>query len=78
MGLIGCVRRKNFRCDFVARTFALSSACFAPSFVRQSNGHKCIQIVRNAPKHEFRVAWGGPGAFVAKNPDTTLWHELLQ
>ena len=56
----------------------MSSACFAPSFVRQSNGHKCIQMVRNAPKHEFTVAWGGPGAFVAKNPDTTLWHELLQ
>ena len=54
-----------------------SSVRFAPSFVRQPNGPKCTQIVRNAPKHQFRVQWGGLGVFVAKNSDTTSWHELL-
>ena len=49
------------------------SARFAPSFVRQPNGPECTQIVRNAPKHEFRVQWGGSGAFVAKNSYTTSW-----
>ena len=28
-------------------------ACFAPSFVRQPNGPRCTQIVRNAPKRQF-------------------------
>ena len=51
--------------------FCTSSACFAPSFVRQPNGPKCNQIVQNAPKRQFRVQWGGLGAFVAKNSDAT-------
>src|SRR6185312_14276141 len=54
-----------------------NSECFAPSFVRQPNSPKCTQMVRNAPKHEFRVQWGGSGAFVAKNFDATSWHEVL-
>src|SRR6185437_14523839 len=45
-----------------------SSAHFSPSFVRQPNGPECTQIVQNAPKHEFRVQWGGSDAFVAKIP----------
>ena len=57
--------------------FSTTSARFALSFVRQPNGPKCIQIVRNTPKHEFRVQWGGSGAFVAKNSDPTSWYELL-
>jgi len=57
--------------------FCNSSACFAPSFVTQPNGHKCTKIVQNAPKHEFRVPWGGLGALVAKKSDATSWHELL-
>jgi len=52
--------------------FCTSSACFAPSFVRQPNGLKCTQIVQNAPKHQFSVQWGGSGAFVAKNSDATF------
>ena len=52
-----------------------SSACFAPSFVRQPNSPECTQIVRNAPKRQFRVQWGLSGAFVTKNSDATLWHE---
>src|SRR6185312_6414822 len=58
------------------RNFCPSSACFAPSFVRQPNGSKCNQMVQNSAKHEFRVQWGGSGAFVAKNSDATSWHEV--
>ena len=50
---------------------------FPPSFVRQPNGPECTQMVRNTPKCQFRVQLGGSGAFVAKNSDTTSWHELL-
>src|SRR6185312_9183072 len=57
--------------------FCTSSARFATSFVRQVNGPECTQIVQNAPKRQFRVQWGGSGAFVAKNSDATSWHELL-
>ena len=46
--------------------FCISSARFAPSFVRQPNSPECNQIVRNAPKRQFRVQRGGWGAFVAK------------
>jgi hypothetical protein len=60
-----------------ATNFCTSSAGFAPSFVSQPNGPKCTKIVRNAPKHEFRVQWCGMGAFVEKNSDTASWHELL-
>ena len=57
--------------------FCTSSARFAPSFVRQPNVPKCTQIVRNTPKHQFRVQWGGLGMFVARNCDTTSCHKLL-
>jgi hypothetical protein len=57
--------------------FCTSSARFALSVVRQSNSPGCTQIVRNAPKCQFRVQWGGLGAFIVKNSDATLWHELL-
>src|SRR6185503_13807476 len=57
--------------------FCTNSECFAPSFVRQPNGPKYTQMVRNAPKHVFRVQWGGLGVFVAKNSDTSSCHELL-
>jgi hypothetical protein len=50
---------------------------FETSFVRQQNGPKCTQQVRNAPKHEFRIHWGGSGAFIAKDSNTTSWHEVL-
>src|SRR6185369_6194364 len=57
--------------------FCTSSARLAPSFVRQPNGPEFIQIVRNAPKPQFWVQWGGSGAFYAKNSDATSFHELL-
>ena len=73
----GAFIAKKFGRDFVVRTFALVSARFAPSFVRQPKGPECTQIIRNALKHQFRVQWGGSGAFVAKNSYVTSWHELL-
>src|SRR6185437_5890114 len=76
MGWIGCVRCKKFRRDFVARTFAPLRP-FCTEFVIQLNAPQCTKIVRNTPKHEFRVQWGGLGALVAKNCDATSWHELL-
>ena len=57
--------------------FCTSSARFALSFVRQPNCLECIQMERNAPKRQFRVQWGGSGAFIVKNSDVTSWHELL-
>src|SRR6185437_10874569 len=57
--------------------FSTSSARFAPSFVRQPNGPECTQIVQNETKRQFRVQWGRSGAFVAKNSNTTSWHEVL-
>ena len=53
-----------------------SSPCFASSFMQLRNDPKCTQTLYNAPKHEFRVQWGGLGAFVVKNPDVTSWHKL--
>src|SRR6185295_13788500 len=53
----------------------ISSARFPPSFVNQPNGPECTQMVRNAPKCQFRDKSGG---FVAKNSDAISWHELLQ
>ena len=44
--------------------FCTSLAYFTSSFVRQPNGPKYTQIVGNTTKHEFRVQWGGSGAFV--------------
>jgi len=57
--------------------FCTSSARFAPSFISQPNGPKCTQIVGNTTKHQFRVQWGGSGAFIAKYSNATSWHELL-
>jgi len=54
-----------------------SSARFEPSIVKQRNGSKCTQTLRNKTKHKFSVQWGGSGAFIVKNSDTTSWHELL-
>src|SRR6185437_10666431 len=64
---IGCVRCEKFRRDFVARTFAL---------VRPISP-ECNQIVRKAPKRQFRVQRGGSGVFIAKSSDATSWHKLL-
>ena len=57
--------------------FCTSLAHFAPNSVRQPNGPKCTQLVRNAPKRQFRIQWSRLGAFLEKNSDATSWHELL-
>ena len=57
--------------------FCTTLARFQPSFVRQPNGTKCTQIVRNAPKHEFWSQRGQSGVFVAKNYDAISWNALL-
>ena len=53
-----------------------SSPCFASSLMQLRNDPKCTQTLCNTPKHEFRVQWGGLGAFVEKNPDVSSWQEL--
>ena len=47
-----------------------SSPRFALSFMQLRNDPKCTQTLWKAPKHEFRVQWGGSGAFVGK---ITMW-----
>ena len=51
-----------------------SSPRFAPSFMQLRNYRKCTQTLWNKPKHEFRIQWGGSGAFVGKNYNVTSWH----
>ena len=75
MGCFRCVCCEKIPMRLRGTNFCISSAPFAPSFVRQPNGPECTQIVRNRPKCHFRVQWVGSGAFVAKNSDTTSWHE---
>jgi hypothetical protein len=36
------------------------------------------ETVRDAPKHEFWVQWGGSGAFVAKKANATSFSELVR
>src|SRR6185369_2063987 len=65
------VRGSNF---FINCT---SSAYFAPRVMQQQHTPASTQTLQNAPIHEFRVQWGGSGAFIAKNSDAISWHELL-
>ena len=57
--------------------FCTNLTRFALSIARQPNSPKCTQIVQKARKQEFRDQWIGSGAFIAKNSNATLWHELL-
>ena len=52
---------------FCGTYFCTTSARFAPSFLSQPNGHECTKIVQNTPTRQFRVQWGGLGAFVVKS-----------
>ena len=54
-----------------------SSACFEPSIIKQLNGPKCTQILRNTTKHEYWVQRRGSGAFISKNSGATSCHKLL-
>ena len=53
-----------------------SSVRFATSFMQLRNDPKCTEILRNGPKDQFRVQWGGL-CLLRKNPDVTSCHELL-
>ena len=79
-GVIGCIRYKKFRCDFVAKTFALI-ALVQLVLHQASCSNETIQNTtkhyEKAAIHEFRVQWSGSGAFVAKNFKTTSWHKLV-
>ena len=80
MGWIECVLFEKFRRDFMAQTCALI-ALVQPVLHRVSCSNETLtnapKHYENAPKHEFRVQWGGSRAFIAKNSDTSSWHELL-
>ena len=76
MGWIGCVHCKKFRRDFVARTFAPLRP-FCTEFCNSTKRSPMHQNCTKHTEHEFRVQWGGSGAFVAKNSDATSRHEHL-
>ena len=80
MGWIECVLCEKFQCDFMAQTCALI-APVQPVLHRVSHSNETLKNApnhyENAPKHEFRVQWGGSGAFIAKNSKAISWHELL-
>jgi len=75
----GCLRCKKFKCDFIARTFALI-APVRPDLHRVSCSNK---MVSNAPKHYETHqnmslgSNGGSGAFVAIKSDATSLYELF-
>ena len=80
MGWIGCVRCEKIPMSLRGTNFCInctSSPYFAPSFMQLRNDPKCTQTLWNTHKHEFRIQWGGSGAFVGKNYNVTSWHELL-
>ena len=80
VGWIECVLCEKFRCDFMAQTCALI-APVQPILPRVSCSNETLtnapKHYENAPKHEFRVQWGGSCAFVARNSDASSWLELL-
>ena len=71
---------KKFRCDFMAQTCALI-ATVQPVLPRVSCTNETLtnatKHYENAPKHEFRIQWGGSSAFVARNSYASSWLELL-
>src|SRR6185436_20030578 len=60
MGWIGWVRCKKFRCDFVARTFALN-APVQPVLHRVSCSNEMIQNAPKQSKHINTCIWGPMG-----------------
>ena len=79
MEWIRCVDCEKLQRDFVARTFALIEPVqYVLQQVSCSYG-----TIPNAPKYyktDRNISLGSNGrlgAFVAKNLDVTLWHELL-
>ena len=73
-----CIRCEKFRCDFVARTFALI-ALVQPVLHQASCSNETIQ---NAPKHyetqQYMSLWSNGVDRVRslrKIPDAISWHE---
>ena len=55
--------------QFHGTNLCINSTIFSPlciQFRAVTNNPKCTQTLQNAPKHEFRVQWGGSGGFAAK------------
>ena len=80
MGWIGSVRCEKIQRDLVAQTCPLI-APVQHILHRVSCSNKTLtnepKHYENAPKHEFRVQWGGSRAFIAKNSDVSSCHEIL-
>ena len=74
MGWTGSIHCEKFHRNFMVQNFAII-APVQPSLHQVFCINETIQGApktrRIAPKPEFMVQWGGPGAFVAKNYDTT-------
>ena len=75
MGWITCVAKNSDATSWHELLHQLGLFC--TEFRNSTKRSQCPKIIRNAPKHEFWVQWGGSGAFIAKNSDATSWHELL-
>ena len=65
MGRIECVRCKKYPRDFVAQTFVVVRPVLH-EFRKANKQSRMLPNHTNAPKHQFRVQWGGSGVFVAK------------
>ena len=80
MGWIECVLCDKFRCDFMAQTCALI-APVEPILHRLLCSNETLtnapKHYENTTKHEFRIQWGGPSAFVAQNSYASSWLKLL-
>ena len=80
MGWHGCVHCEKFNLNFMVQNFAII-APVQPSlhqvFCIKQTIQDAPKIPRSAPKPEFMVQWGGPGAFVVKNSETTSWHKFF-
>ena len=80
MAWIRCVGCEKLQRDFVARTFALIGPVHyvlqqvSCSYGTIPNAPKYYKTGQNISLGSNGVDWG---AFVAKNLDVTLWHELL-
>ena len=75
-----CFGCEKLQRDFVAQTFAL----IAPVQYVLQQVSCSYETIPNAPKYyemhqniSLGCKWGRLGAFVAKNPNVTSWHELL-
>jgi len=80
MEWVGSICGEKFQNDFMAQFCALI-APIQPVLYRVSCSNEILpnapKTLRDAPKHEFMVQWGGSGPFIAKNSEAISWHELV-